>query len=97
MSGHRTRATGAVPRASWSSHLWRCDAIDAVLVSMHTDDETPTATEMRFRELLASEGLAQPDAIERRPNELVFLWHDRKLAVVVELSDDGTPRGIAAR
>jgi hypothetical protein len=64
---------------------------------MHTDGETPTATEMRLRELLAAEGLAQPDAIERRPNELVFVWHDQKLAVVVELNDDGTPRDDARR
>jgi hypothetical protein len=55
---------------------------------MHTDDETPTMTETRFRELLAAEGLAEPDAIERRSDELVFLWHDQKLAVVVELENE---------
>lgn len=65
---------------------------------MHADeDETPTTTETRFRELLAAEGLAQPDAIERHPDELVFLWHDQKIAVVVELEEDGTPRGVVAR
>jgi hypothetical protein len=63
---------------------------------MHSDDETPTVIEMRLRELLAAEGLAQPDAIERRPTELVFVWHHQQLAVVVELNDDGTP-GDAAR
>jgi hypothetical protein len=56
---------------------------------MHANDGTPTTTETRFRALLAAEGLAQPDAIEHRSNELVFLWHDQKLAVVVELEDDG--------
>jgi hypothetical protein len=56
---------------------------------MHAHDETPTTTETRFRELLAAEGLAQPDAIEHRPNELVFLWHDQKLAIVVELPPPG--------
>jgi hypothetical protein len=57
----------------------------------------PNMTETRFRELLAAEGLAQPDEVERRPDELVFLWHDQKLAVVVELDDDGTPSRLGAR
>jgi hypothetical protein len=61
---------------------------------MPADDETPTTIETRFRELLTADGLAQPDAVERRPHELVFLWHDQKLAVVVKLKDDGTPRRV---
>ena len=51
---------------------------------MHT---TPTMAETRFRELLEAEGLPQPDAIERHPEELIFLWHDQKLAIAVELKD----------
>lgn len=51
---------------------------------MHT---TPTMTETRFRELLEAEGLPQPDDIERHPDELIFLWHDQKLAIAVELND----------
>ncbi len=43
--------------------------------------------ETRFRELLKAEGLPQPDAIEHHPEELIFLWHDQKLAVAVELND----------
>ncbi len=35
--------------------------------------------------LLAQEGLPTPDAIERGRDEVVLLWHDRRLAVVVEL------------
>jgi hypothetical protein len=64
---------------------------------MRAHDETPTTIETRFRELLTAEGLPQPDAIERRPDELVFLWHDQKLAVVVELKHDGTPRRTVTR
>jgi hypothetical protein len=64
---------------------------------MHSEPEPPTATELRFRELLSSEGLAQPDEVEHRPDELVFVWHEQKLAVVVELNDDGTPRDVVAR
>jgi hypothetical protein len=40
---------------------------------------------------------AQPDAIERHADEIVFLWHDEKVAVVVERDDDGTPCSVEAR
>jgi hypothetical protein len=58
---------------------------------MHTDHDTPTTIETRFRALLTAEGLAQPDEVERRADELVFLWHDQKLAIAVQLEDDQPP------
>lgn len=49
----------------------------------------PTArhrdAEDRFRRLLDDAGLDQPDAVEVAPEELVFYWSERKVAVVVEL------------
>jgi hypothetical protein len=41
--------------------------------------------EARFRDLLIDNELAFPDEIEYRPGEVVFLWTDRKVAIVVEL------------
>jgi hypothetical protein len=46
----------------------------------------PHEAEARFRQLLADNDLPEPDEVEHRPGELLFLYHDRKLAVVVELS-----------
>ncbi len=43
------------------------------------------AAEAGFRRLLAAGGLPQPDAVEVRADGLVFLWHEPKLAVVVDL------------
>ena len=44
-------------------------------------------TELRLRRLLEEEGFEPPDEVVREsdPPELVFLWHEEKLAVVVEL------------
>ena len=58
----------------------------------------PTAEDIadRFLRLLADEGLPPPDEIEYGDDELVFVYRDRKLAVVVELSEDaadGPPDG----
>lgn len=53
--------------------------------------------ECRFRELLAREGFAPPDEIERHPDELVFLWHEPKVAIVIELSGTGEPVDVRAR
>jgi hypothetical protein len=47
------------------------------------------AAEDRFRELLRSQELAEPDRVEYAPDELTFFWEESKLAVVVEL--DETP------
>jgi hypothetical protein len=41
--------------------------------------------EADFRRLLEDGGVAQPDAVEVSTEGLVFLWHEQKLAVVVEL------------
>src|SRR3954462_7775119 len=46
------------------------------------------AAERAFRELLPEAGLPQPDEVEYREESVVFLWHETKLAVIVDL--DGT-------
>ena len=45
------------------------------------------AAEDRFRELLRSQELADPDRVEYAPDELTFFWEESKLAVVVELDE----------
>jgi hypothetical protein len=52
------------------------------------DNNHAAAAERRFRQLLADNDLPQPDEVEQRPGELLFLFHATKLAVVVELEDD---------
>ncbi len=60
--------------------------------------------ERRMRELLDAAGLPGPDEIEYGNECIRLLWHDRKVAVVVDVSDfdelDGNegyvPGGIAA-
>ena len=47
--------------------------------------------EHQFRRLLNRGGLAQPDEVEYHETEVVFLWHDSKAAVVVELDDVSGP------
>ena len=44
--------------------------------------------EAQFRELLEHGGLAQPDEVAIAPDELLFLWHEPKVAVVVELGPE---------
>jgi hypothetical protein len=46
------------------------------------------AAERALRELLPGAGLPQPDEVEYREESVVFLWHETKLAVIVDL--DGT-------
>jgi hypothetical protein len=46
--------------------------------------------EARFRQLLADNDLPEPDEVEHRPGELLFLYHDRRLAVVVELAQSSS-------
>ena len=41
--------------------------------------------ETRFRELISSAGLEQPDGVDYEPGSLVFRWSGPKVAVVVEL------------
>jgi hypothetical protein len=52
------------------------------------------AAERSLRELLPRTGLPQPDEVEYRDASVVFLWHETKLAVVVDLAppnEDGRP------
>jgi hypothetical protein len=45
--------------------------------------------ERRMRELVREAGLPQPDEVRDRfdPDEIVLMWHERKLAVVIELDE----------
>jgi hypothetical protein len=45
------------------------------------------AAESRFRDLLRSNELAEPDRVEYAPEELTFFWDESKVAVVVELNE----------
>ena len=47
--------------------------------------------EHHFRQLLHRGGLPQPDAVEYHETEVLFLWHESKAAVVVELGDAPAP------
>jgi hypothetical protein len=47
--------------------------------------------EAAFRSLLEDGGLPQPDAVEVSPYRLLFLWHEPKLAVSLELDDPDDP------
>jgi len=51
---------------------------------------TPDQAEEYFRQMLADGEIEQPDEVEYDPaaNELVFFWHEPKLAVVLELDSD---------
>ena len=46
--------------------------------------------ELRFRAIAAQAGLPEPDEVvyHEDGDELEFLWHEQKLAVVVELGED---------
>jgi hypothetical protein len=49
--------------------------------------------EQKLRDLLDGAGLPEPDEVchESDPDEVVFLWHDTKTAIVVELDEgDGS-------
>jgi len=41
--------------------------------------------ESRFRELLAGADVPEPDDVEYQPGSVVFLWHEPKVAVFVDL------------
>jgi hypothetical protein len=53
------------------------------------------SAESRFRELLASADAPPPDAVEYEPDSVLFLWHDAKLAVFVDLAT-GAPEPVPA-
>jgi hypothetical protein len=46
---------------------------------------THADAEAQFRQVLVDNGLAAPDAVEYHPDELVFLWMQQKVAIVVDL------------
>jgi hypothetical protein len=51
------------------------------------------AAEGRFRQLIHSAGLEEPDGVDYEPDALIFRWEGPKLAVVVDLDPSpGTPR-----
>jgi hypothetical protein len=60
--------------------------------------------EQRMRALLDNAGLPDPDEVQYGQSSISLLWHDRKVAVVVDVSEfdeiDGNegyrPDGIAA-
>ncbi|MDT7561329.1 MAG: hypothetical protein QOI68_5811 [Pseudonocardiales bacterium] len=45
------------------------------------------AAETAMRDLLSEGGLPAPDEVEYRERSIVLLWHETKLAVVVDLDD----------
>jgi len=47
--------------------------------------------ESRFRELISSAGLEQPDGVDYEPDALVFRWSGPKVAVVVDLDSPPSP------
>ena len=51
---------------------------------------TPRAAEVEqdFRRLLAENDLPEPDDVRHDPGEVVFLFRERKLAVVVDYDAD---------
>jgi hypothetical protein len=50
--------------------------------------------ERRLRELLAESGLPAPDEVrhDHDAGEVLFLFHEHKLAVVIDLEEAGAPR-----
>ena len=50
---------------------------------------TPTRSEaeQRLRRLLADNDLPMPDEVVHRPAEVVFLYHEQKLAFVFEMGE----------
>ena len=45
------------------------------------------AAEAGFRRMVETADLPPPDEVEYTPGSLTFLWHEPKLAVVVDLDD----------
>jgi hypothetical protein len=50
--------------------------------------------ERRLRELLAESGLPAPDEVrhDAEAGEVLFLFHEQRLAVVIDLEEGGAPR-----
>jgi hypothetical protein len=53
--------------------------------SMHPP--THAEAEERLRQLLVENDLPMPDEVVHRPAEVVFLYHEQKIACVFELSE----------
>lgn len=62
---------------------------------MDTDQRKAEAREA-FLALVEEAGLTPPDSVEEDGEEPVFLWDERKLAVVVDCSEGGAEPGLAA-
>jgi hypothetical protein len=52
-----------------------------------TNFEQHRAAERAMRELLPGAGLPPPDEVEYEETSVVMLWHETKLAVVIDLDD----------
>jgi hypothetical protein len=52
---------------------------------------THTQAEVHFRNVLDEEGFAQPDEVRHwcDPDEVVFMWREPRVAIVIELDADG--------
>lgn len=59
-------------------------------MSEATTRTDPADAEASFRDLLRDGDIDQPDEVEYDPaaNELVFFWHEPKVAIVLELDSD---------
>jgi hypothetical protein len=55
------------------------------------------AAEQAFRELLEENGLPPPEEVSYEESGVLFLWHETKLAVVIELGDEPRSRGCPGR
>jgi hypothetical protein len=49
------------------------------------------AAEAHFRRMVESFDLTPPDDVDYTDDSVIFLWHEPKLAVVVELGDPAIP------
>jgi hypothetical protein len=58
----------------------------AILLAMAPIDQKHQA-ERRMRELLDRAGLPEPDEVEYGHACIRLLWHDRKVAVVIDVTD----------
>ncbi|MDQ4040384.1 MAG: hypothetical protein M3141_01380 [Actinomycetota bacterium] len=45
------------------------------------------AAESHVRRLLEAGGVPPPDEVEHRETDIVLLWHESKVAVVIELDE----------
>ena len=46
-------------------------------------------TEVRLRNLMRGEGLAEPDSVVYAPGQITLLWHGRRVAIVVDEIPEG--------